>query len=71
MSEEVERGIKEYRYAMAGQLDRWVPANGGTETPLMTRSGIRVLYCFNPAKRRHAYLNLDTDIIMGHDEVDF
>ena len=48
--------------------DQWVPACGGTETPFKSRSGITMLYCWNPATRDHAYLNVDTDIIMTHEE---
>lgn len=45
----------------------WIPACGGTETPFTIR-GIRVLYCWNPVSGKHAYLNLDTDIIMSDEE---
>ena len=48
--------------------DRWIPANGGTETPHKTRSGIRVLYCWNPGTGKHAWFNCDTDIILSDDE---
>jgi hypothetical protein len=48
-------------------LDRWVPACGGTETVFKSRSGIRMLYCWNP-KQGHAYLNVDTDTIMTPQE---
>jgi hypothetical protein len=42
----------------------WIPACGGTEVPFVSRSGIRMLYVFQPSTGKHAYLNLDTDIIM-------
>ncbi len=42
---------------------RWVAACGGSEEP-MTVNGVRVLYCWNTGTGEHAYLNLDTDIIM-------
>lgn len=48
---------------------RWVPACGGSETP-MTVQGVRVLYCWNTGTGDHAYLNLDTDIIMSDAEFD-
>ncbi|NQV82383.1 MAG: hypothetical protein HQ494_01070 [Rhodospirillales bacterium] len=48
----------------------WVGASGGTESSFTSRSGIRMLYCWNPTTRQHAYLNLDTDIIMTQPEVD-
>ena len=46
----------------------WVPAAGGTETPFLARSGARLLYCYQPRSGRHAYLNLDTDLILTDDE---
>ena len=49
---------------------RWVPASGGTEEPYKTRSGIRVLYCWHTGTGEHAWLNVDTDIIMTPDEAD-
>ena len=58
----------EYEMARAGNADRWVPANGGTETPFKARSGVRLLYCWNPREGRHAYLNVDQDIILTDEE---
>ena len=58
----------EFNMAVAAKADRWVPACGGTETPTRTRTGARLLYCYNPATGRHAYLNCDTDIILEDDE---
>jgi hypothetical protein len=49
---------------------RWVPASGGSEQPYKTRSGIRVLYCWNTGTGEHAWLNVDTDIIMTAEEAD-
>lgn len=46
----------------------WFPANGGTEQPLTTRSGRRLLYCWQPSTGRHAYLDLGTDIILTDEE---
>lgn len=48
--------------------DRWIPACGGTETPFKSRSGITLLYCYNPGTGQHAYLNVDSDIILSNDE---
>ncbi len=45
-----------------------MPACGGSETPFKTRSGARLLYCFNHAEGRHAYLNVDTDVILTNEE---
>ena len=48
--------------------DRWIPACGGTETPFDTRTGRRLLYCWNPGTGHHAYLDVQTDIILTNDE---
>jgi hypothetical protein len=48
--------------------DNWVPASGGTETPFVARSGSRLLYCWQPSTGRHAYLNLENDMILSDDE---
>lgn len=60
----------EYAIAVAGNADRWVPACQGTETPFTSRSGIRLLYCYNPQRGEHAYLNVNTDTIMTNEEAD-
>ena len=41
----------------------------GTETPFTTRNGYRMLYCYNPATGKHAYLTLQIGIIMDNEEV--
>jgi len=46
----------------------WLPANGGSETPFFTRSGRRVLYCWQPSTGKHSYLDCDTDIILTDEE---
>lgn len=48
----------------------WYPACGGTETPFVTRAGIRVLYCYQPSTGKHAYLNCETDIFLSNEEAD-
>ena len=55
---------EEFNMAVQGNLDVWVPACGGTEQPFKARSGARLMYCFNPKQRRHAYYCLDTDLIL-------
>jgi len=42
--------------------DHWLPANGGQETPFLDRAGRRLMWCFNPAQQRHAYIDLDRDM---------
>lgn len=46
----------------------WVPACGGTEVPFTTRSGRRLLYCWQPSTGKHAYLDCSTDLILTDDE---
>lgn len=43
----------------------WVPACNGTEVPFLTRSGRRLLYCWQPSTGRHAYLDCETDLILS------
>lgn len=50
------------------QNGNWVPASNGTEVPFFTRSGHRLLYCYQPATGRHAYLNVETDLILSDEE---
>jgi hypothetical protein len=46
----------------------WIPACGGTEVPFNTRTGRRLLYCWQPSTGRHAYLDCGTDLILSDDE---
>lgn len=46
----------------------WFPANGGSETPFTTRSGRRLLYCWQPTTGNHAYLDCGIDIILTDEE---
>lgn len=46
----------------------WVPACNGTEVPFLTRSGRRLLYCWQPSTGKHAYLDLGSDIILTDEE---
>lgn len=41
--------------------DNWVPANGGQETESRSRSGRRILYCWQRSTGKHAYIDLDAD----------
>jgi hypothetical protein len=58
----------EFTMAVAGNKDTWVPACGGTEQPFRARSGTRLLYCYNPQRHQHAYLNVDCDVIISDEE---
>jgi len=46
----------------------WVPACGGTETPFRMR-GYKLLYVWQQSTGRHAYLNVETDMILSDAEV--
>lgn len=48
----------------------WVPACNGTETPFITKSGRRLLYCWQPSTGRHAYLDCQTDLILTDQEAE-
>jgi hypothetical protein len=48
----------------------WIPACGGTETPFKTRNGFILLYCWQPATGKHAYLNVETDIILSNEQAE-
>jgi hypothetical protein len=55
---------------LRAEQGNWVPACGGTEVPFLTRSGRRLLYCWQPSTGRHAHMDLDTDLILSDDEAD-
>jgi hypothetical protein len=46
----------------------WVPAAGGKEEPFTARDGRRLQYMWNPVTKEHAYLDLDTDVLLSDDE---
>jgi hypothetical protein len=58
------------RFAFCGShdLNGWYPACGGTEEPFRTRTGFRLLYCWQPSTGNHCYINLDTDIALSDEE---
>jgi len=70
---EMDTQEKQQRFQMYiehGILDRenWYPACGCTEVPFLSRSGLRLLYCWQPSTGKHAYINLDTDIALTDEE---
>lgn len=48
----------------------WFPASDGTEEPFLTRSGRRLLYCWQPSTGRHAYLDMNSDLILSDEEAE-
>lgn len=59
----------EQRVTPAGaEQGNWVPACNGTEVPFTSRSGRRLLYCWQPSTGRHAYVDTQTDIVLSDDE---
>ena len=49
-------------------LSNWYPASGGAEPVFVTRTGRRLLYVWQPSTGDHAYLDVDTDIILTNEE---
>jgi len=60
---------QDFDKACEEKQDVWLPAHRGTEKEFTTRSGKRLLYCFNPALDQHAYLDVNEDRILGDQEV--
>lgn len=46
----------------------WYPACGGTETPFWTRNRRYLLYVWQPSTGKHAYLDVQTDLILTDEE---
>ena len=46
----------------------WVPACGGLETPFISRSGRRLLYCWQPRSGKHAYIDVGSDMVLTDEE---
>jgi hypothetical protein len=59
--------ILEERAAKAAN-GNWVPGSCGKEEPFFTRTGRRLLYCWQPSTGRHAYLDMGTDLILSDEE---
>jgi hypothetical protein len=59
--------ILEARQQKAEQ-GHWVPACGGTEVPFWTRGGRRLLYCWQPSTGKHAYVDVQTDLILSNED---
>lgn len=57
-----------YRIAVDQNQDTWVPANFGDEKVFKSRSGKRLQYVFNPKQHKHAYYDVDADMILDDDE---
>lgn len=69
--------LEAHQMSIADQLDAtqakkeqgaWVSACGGTEVPFTSRSGHRLLYCWQATTGRHAYLDCGTDMIISDEE---
>jgi len=52
------------------QQGNWIPACGGTETPFLSRSGRRLLYCWQPSTGSHAYIDCGTDMVLTDEEAE-
>lgn len=69
LARELDAAIRKVDAERAAQ-GNWYPACGGTETPFLSRSGRRLLYCWQPSTGNHAYLDLGTDIILTSEEAE-
>ena len=67
MSIQTLADILKEREAKANQ-GNWYPACNGTEVPFLTRSGRRLLYCYQPSTGKHAYLDCDNDLILSDED---
>jgi hypothetical protein len=69
-AEERLKQVEAAKHAKASSSDGgdWVPAAGGTEEPFLTRGGRRLQYVWQPETGRHAYLDLETDLILSDEE---
>ena len=61
------RITQEYFDAARDRADRWVPACGGAEKPMLDRAGRKVLYCYNHATGEHRYIDLTNDMALAAD----
>ena len=59
---DVREEQRNYVEAMMMRRDDWVTAACGTETPCL-RDGRWMLYCYNPARRAHGWLDMATDMV--------
>lgn len=46
----------------------WIPANGGTETPFMTRTGHKVTYMWQPSTGAHAHYSHTWDMFLDREQ---
>jgi hypothetical protein len=66
---ESEQGVFVRDCAACGRAaQNWIPANGGREVPFTSRSGRRLLWCYQPATGEHAYVDCDNDLIISDEE---
>lgn len=64
----LQRQQDEFKYAVAGKKDSWVPGAGGSEMPF-TSNGKRLQRVYNPKTREHGYLDLGSDIVTSDREL--
>jgi hypothetical protein len=62
--------IDKHNAEVHSQDDSWQPACGGTEVPFKSRSGKRLQYVWQPSTGQHAYLDVDSDIILSDEEAE-
>lgn len=55
---------------MSEKKVNWIPANGGSESPFISRSGKKLLYVWDVYSGDHAYLDCGSDIILSAEEAE-
>lgn len=67
-NETIARQEAEFKMAVAGNKDTWVPGAGGKEMPVL-KGGQRVQRVFNPKTRKHGWLDMGSDIVYPDDNL--
>ena len=58
----------EFKMAVMGNKDTWVPGAGGKEMPVL-KNGRRVQRVFNPKTGKHGWLDMGQDIVFSDDKL--
>tara|TARA_R110000822_G_scaffold170624_5_gene310484 strand:+ start:2253 stop:2483 length:231 start_codon:yes stop_codon:yes gene_type:complete len=66
-----DKATIDYQDAWNTHADRWVSACGGAEAPYVNSHGVRILYVYNFAKRKHGFLDVGQDIVYETDNLLF
>ncbi|NDD54469.1 hypothetical protein EBZ39_11435 [bacterium] len=68
---ELIQKVRQYEQTRMSPLDdNWYPACGGTEQVFRSRSGRRLLYCWQPSTGKHVYFDVDNDVFLTNQEAE-